>query len=144
MLPHEIFRPLYLALVRPILEYGLQSSPQYLRQDIIMMEKLQRLATRMEKGLGYLSYEDRLGRLILFSIERRLIRDDLILAYNMFQGRLEFFEAPSERNLRRHDFQLRHRHFRRARRGAAFSVRQPPKWNALSLEVVTTPTRDSF
>ncbi len=67
----------------------------------------------------------------------------------MFQGGLdvpleEFFEAPTERNLRRHDFQLRHRRFHRARRGAAFSVRLPPKWNALPLEVVTAPTLDLF
>ncbi len=140
---------LYLAPVRPILEYGLQASPTYLRQDIIMMEKLQRLATRMVKGLRDLPYEDRLRRLNLFSIERRLLLGDPILAYNMFQGRLdmpfeEFFEAPSDRNLRRHDFQLRHRRFQRARRGAAFSVRLPPKWNALPLEVVTASTLNSF
>ncbi len=78
------------------------------------MEKLQRLATRMVKSPRDLSYDDRLRRLNLFAIERRLLRGDLILAYNMFQGRLdmpldEFFEAPSERNLRRHDFQLRNR-----------------------------------
>ncbi len=67
----------------------------------------------------------------------------------MFQGRLdmplkEFFEASSERNLRRHDFQLRHRRFYRARRGAAFSVSLPPKLNALPLGVVTAPTLDLF
>ncbi len=56
----------------------------------------------------------------------------------------EVFEAPSERNLRRHDFQLRHRRFHRAWRGAAFSVRLPPKWNAPLLEVVTAPTLDLF
>ncbi len=103
----------------------------------------------MVKGLGDLSYEDRLRRLNLLSIERRLLRGDLILAYNMFQGRLdvpveEFFEAQTERNLHRHDFQLRHRRFHRERRGAAFSVRLPPKWNTLPLEVVTAPTLDLF
>ncbi len=67
----------------------------------------------------------------------------------MFQGRLdkpleEFFEVPSERYLRRHDFQLHHRCFHRARREATFSVRLPPKWNGLPLEVVTAPTLDLF
>ncbi len=109
MLSPEISRPLYLALVRSILEYGLQASPPYIRQDITMMEKLQRLATRMVKGLRDLSYEDRLRRLNLFSVERRLLRGDPILAHNMFQGRLdmlleEFFEAPPGRILRRHNF----------------------------------------
>ncbi len=67
----------------------------------------------------------------------------------MCQGRLdvpleEFFEAPTERNFRRYDFQLRHRRFHLARRGAAFSVRLPPKWNTLPLEVVTALTLDLF
>ncbi len=43
----------------------------------------------MVKGLRDLPYEGRLRRLTLFSIERRLLRGDLILAYNMFQGRLD-------------------------------------------------------
>ncbi len=58
MLSPEMFRPLCLALVRMILEYGLQASSPHLRQDIIMMEKLQRLATQMVKGIRDLSYED--------------------------------------------------------------------------------------
>ncbi len=79
----------------------------------------------------------------------RLLRGDLIMAYNMFQGRLnvrleDFFKAPSGRDLRRRDFQLRHRRFNRARRGAAFSVKLPRSWNALSLEVVTAPTLVTF
>ncbi len=82
----------------------------------------------------------------VFEVQWRFpIDKEACTAYNMFQGRLdmpleEFFEAPSERNLRRHDFQLRHRRFHRARRGAAFSVRLAPKWNALPLEVVTATT----
>ncbi len=72
MLTPEIFRPLYLAFVRPTLEYGLQASPPYLRRDVFMMERLQRLGSRMVKRLRGLSYEDRLRRFNLFTIDRRL------------------------------------------------------------------------
>ncbi len=53
--------------------------------------------------------------------DRGNYRGDLILAYNIFHGRLdfphaEFFEAPAERNLRGHDFKMRHRNFRLLRR----------------------------
>ncbi len=53
------------------------------------MERIQRLATRMVKGVRELSYEDRLRRLNIISFERRRLRGDLILAYNIFHGRLD-------------------------------------------------------
>ncbi len=56
----------------------------------------------------------------------------------------EISEAPAERYLRRHDFQLRHRRFRLARRKAAFSVRLPKHWNKLPLEVITEPSFEAF
>ncbi len=60
VLTPEIFRPLYLALVRPVLEYGQQASSPYLQRDIALMERIQRLATRMVKGMRELPYEERL------------------------------------------------------------------------------------
>ncbi len=65
------------------------------------MERIQRLATRMVKGMWELPYEERLCRLNLFSLERRRLRGDLLLAYNIFHRRLdlphaEFFRGPSE------------------------------------------------
>ncbi len=95
---------LHLALVRPVLEYGQQASSPYLQQDIALMERIQRLATRMVKGMKELPYEERIRRVNLFSLERRRLRGDLIFAYSIFHERLdlllvEFFEAPAERNL---------------------------------------------
>ncbi len=66
VLTPEIFRPLYLDLVRPILEYGRQASSPYLQRDIALMEHIQRLATRMVKGMRELPYEERLRRLNLY------------------------------------------------------------------------------
>ncbi len=90
VLTPEIFRPLYLALVRPILEYGQQASSPYLRRDIALMERIQRLATCMIKSITQLPYEDRLRRLNVFG---------LILAHNIFHGHLDL---PWVKFLRRH------------------------------------------
>ncbi len=65
------------------------------------MECIQRLATRMVKGMRELPYENRVLRLNMFSVDRRRRRGDLILAYNISRGLLdlpqaEFLEAPSE------------------------------------------------
>ncbi len=94
-----------------------QASSPYLRRDIALVERLQRLATRMIKGMRELPYEDRLRRLNIFSLERRRLHGDLILAYNVFHCRLnlpqtEFFEASAARDLRGPALKLRHRRFR--------------------------------
>ncbi len=95
-----------------------------------------------------LLHEERLSRLNAFSLERRRLRGDLILAYNIFHGRLdfpqaEFFEAPAKRNLRGHDFKIRHRSFCLLRRKAAYSVRLPGPWNSLQNHMVNA-TLDAF
>ncbi len=92
------------------------------------MECIQRLATRMVKGMRDLPYEERPSRLNLFSLEQRRLLGDLILGYYILHGRLdfsqvEFLEAPAERNLQGHNFKIRHRSFRLHRRKAAYSVR---------------------
>ncbi len=65
-LPSNSFIPLYSTFVRPHLEYAIQASSPYLKKDVDHLERLQRLATRMVKGCRYLSFEERLEKLIYF------------------------------------------------------------------------------
>ncbi len=156
MISHEfailtpaIFRPLYLAMVRPHLDYAVQASFPCLQKDIKLIERMQRLATRCVKSFKRLPYPERLQELKLSSMQRQFLRATLITVYKLFHGYLdlsaeEFFEPPAVCNFRGHNSTVRQRSFHLGRRKEADAVLSTGTWNRLPPHVAEAPAVSSF
>jgi len=81
-----ILTRLYKSLVRPHLEYCAVAWSPYYKKDKEKIERVQHRFTRFFKSLRDLSYESRLEKLSLWTLEERRNRADLIEVFKMSKG----------------------------------------------------------
>ena len=79
----QLIVPLYKAIVKPLLEYCIQSRWPYRKKDIDKLERIQRRATKMIPELRDLSYESRLLQCSLTTLETRRLRGDQIEVFKI-------------------------------------------------------------
>ena len=145
----KAFKPLYCTYVRPHLDYCLQAVGPHMKQDVQILEKTQRRATKLVKGLSCLTYQERLQKLSLLSIKDRMLRGDLIEVYKIVTGKVnvdanQFFEIQDESITRGHQLKLKRRRATHHFRNMVFSNRVVEPWNGLPAHVISSPSVNVF
>ncbi len=145
----NIYKPLYIALVRPHLEYAIQANCSCLEKDINHLKIIQRAATRWVKGLRGLTYEERLQALKLQPLGKRRLRNDLVLTHKILNNHVDLdatqlFKFSRRPGLRRSSIRLLNQTGRTRRRQNSFACRVVSNWNRLPLSVASVAEQRKF
>ena len=150
-LDKDIFMNLYPVLVRPHLEYCVQVWSPHFQRDIKLVEGVQRRATKLVPELKHLSYEERLKRLGLTTLEERRTRGDLIEMYKIITGKEKvkvdkfFHMIPSRGDPElTHNKKIFKKRFNTNLRGKFFTQRNIDNWNGRGKNVIEAKKTGTF
>ena len=147
-LTEQTFPLLYKSLVCPHLEYCNAAWSPHLIKHVKAIEAAQRRATKLVPSLRSLSYEDRLTKLNLPTLEYRRRRGDMLLVYKLMNKLTkcdsESCFKKSDHPARGHKDKLYKPMTKTTLRLNTFSNRIINEWNSLPSEVISAQDINDF
>ena len=147
----DTFRKLYIAFVRPHLEYAQAVWSPHFQKQIDAIENVQVRATKLVDGLAKMEYSERLKQLHIPSLSYRRARGDMIEVYKHFNNydpvAISTTFQPQTRPSRQHNCILIQRSARDGVTGvqsSSFYYRTPRIWNKLPRHVAEAENINSF
>ena len=141
-------KKILVTLIRPRLEYAATLWSPSTKKNIRKVERIQRATMRLAPTLSELTYEERLLRLGLPTLEQRRERGDLLAIYRIMKN-MEILEREDllnweTRNTRGHGRKLRKDNYRRNLKKNSFPHRAVDVWNILDETVECGKTIHEF
>jgi hypothetical protein len=144
----EIVITLYNALIRSRIEYCVQFWSPNLSKDIKRLERIQARATKLIPEVRHLSYEERLRKLGMITLEARIVQLDMVQVFKIIKGidNIDYrhFFTLNVNQTRNNGFKINVKQFNTNIMGGFFSHRVITYWNKLPAEVVSAETVYSF
>ena len=148
----KMFLSLYTALIRPLLEYCVQVWSPHLQKYIKLIEGVQRRATKLVPELKDLSYEERLKKLKLTTLEERRVRGDMIETYKIITGKekvnpekyFQILPDPEVQGPRTRVKKIYKKFASKDVRRCSFTMRVTNGWNELTNEIVSARKTSEF
>ena len=148
------YKKLLLTYIRPKVEYNTPIWSPYLLKDILRIERVQRRYTKQifrRCGIPFVSYDDRLEKLGIKSLQYRRIEFDIIMLYKIMHG-LSFLNFDDFFTFRTTSYDLRGnarkidtaKNFNSCQWMSTFFVRVTKFWNFLPNEIACLPSLNLF
>ena len=146
----DVMVPLFKSIVRPILEYSNCAWNTGLQKHIDEIEKIQRRFTKNIFTVKNLSYENRLEKLKLPSLEFRRLRGDLIQTFKITRQFYDsktvdtLFQLNNNQKLRGHRLKISKIHVNKTQFKNFFTNRIVNCWNSLPSHIIEADSINSF
>ena len=124
--------------------FGLLST----KKDAVLLENVQRRATKLVRSISNLTYTERLKYLGLPTLQYRRLRSDLVETFKIMNN-IDKVDSNSlfprsASTTRGHNFKIYKQHCRTNIRKYSFTQRVVDCWNNLPVNVVNAPSVNSF